>query len=298
MGNPGETVRARLAALTIAAGVAGILVAGTGVGPAAAGTASAAPTVDYTCTTTLLGGIPLGSTTLSLDALDQVTVPVGGTIQTLTSSVPALGDLLGAIGGLVQGALGTASGLTFSLGNGLSAPGDLGDGAISIPDLPVPALAGLYDLTAPADFVVSGVLGSASCLLDQASGDVIGTILVTPAADSGGTPTTGGWPTPGGSTSTGATSATNGGPGTMRARLLRKRITAHQHGRVAVSLRPAGGRTDVGAVTVREGHRKLGSGLLVDNHVTIRLKRLEPGRHHLRVGYGRLTKRLRLRVTR
>ena len=257
--------------------------------------------VDYTCSETVLG-LPVGSLPLHLDALQEVTVPVGGVVSQLTIATGLAGLVTQITHGVVA-LLSDVSGLTFSVAGQLDVAASVGaSDALDLSGFTLPS--GLVPgtslpITAPRTFVFSvlgGVLTSLSCTIDSTSSDIIGTILVGPA----GTDTTT-YPadppkSPGGSgTGTGTTK-----PRTfaLDAHLAYPRVARGRHGKVLVAVTASSGGSATGRVVVRGAGRKLGTARLVNGSAKVRLAVLAPGRHRLKVSVLGLVRRLTLRVTR
>ena len=270
----------------IVLGAAGALAAGPLV---FAPPASAATTLDYTCVQSL-AGLPVGETApVSLSAADSLTVPLGGTLPELTATL-GLDSLVDALGTTVTALVGDVQDLEFEL-DGVTATGVLSGGSVSIPAFPVPASAGDYALTAPEEFVITtvgGLLGTVTCTLDGTLA-VLTTLTVAPAAPGGGS--TGGTTTPPTASAPTAANpctrlpAVRAGQRRTTLKVARPaRVSARKKAALAVSAK-VGRRPVRGRVIACEAGHRLGGAELRRGKVTLRVARLQPGRHRVKVVY-------------
>ncbi|WGL51537.1 hypothetical protein P5P86_16410 [Nocardioides sp. BP30] len=289
-----------LAAVALASALSAALT----VVPASASVPDGDAGVDYTCASTaLLGLVPAGRVPLHLEALHQVTVPLGTKVSALTIGT-GLAPLVAGLTGDVLSPLSTVSDLSFGIAEELSVAGSLDDsGAFDLPAfaLPAGATAGsTLPITAPSSFtlqVAGGVLGSLACTIDDVGADVLGTILVGPAStDTTVTPvhppivrTQDG---AGGATTTAASRPK------LRAWLARAVVHRGRRARVHVQAATAAGTPATGRVVVRGAGRRLGVGRLEHGRAVVRLASLPVGRYRLKVRGAAMTRRLILRIVR
>jgi hypothetical protein len=275
--------RLRSLASVTAAAVVGTLLA---VAPtsASAATVPSGRTLDYTCQQRL-PGLPAGAAfdlPVGLDVLDTVTVPVGGTVGSISGALE-LDGLTGAVADLVHGLLGGAQQLTFTFA-GTPYPAALSGSALTLPPLPAPSRPDRYALLAPQTFALSATVGCVLAGLDR----VVTTVLVqAPPAGTGAGPVAAG-PRPSVDPSRPNVCATLPArrPGQRVARLKARaeRLAWYRRPAVRVSVtsrhRPAKGR-----VVACYGALEVGRARLVEGRVTLRTVRFHPGLYRLRVVY-------------
>lgn len=292
--------RARLIGL----GVSTALVSGALVATTPAPANAAGSSVSYSCvrpavTDPVLGLtlLPAVSSTVPLQVdglLEQVTVPLGGTLQQVTGTLGLTG-LLTAIGGALGQLLGTEEGLLFTL-DGVTKQGSLSPtGELTIPGFELPTREGSFPLTAPRQFVmktVGGLLGTVTCTLDSVDAAVT-TLLVQAPESAGRGPVVGG---PGGAGSgTVAVDPTTANPcvttpaakpGQKATRLAAKAKKRSWTRKPAVALTVKSRKKPArGTVVACYGAMKIGQAKLKKGRATLRTVRFYPGKYRFKLVY-------------
>jgi hypothetical protein len=283
-------------------------------GSADAGSAGPSDVLSYSCT-------PPGAlvpTPLNVGTLPALSVPVGDAIGKVTAQTGLL-DLLQTLATALGAPSDSGDDFTLTVAgedpvSGAFAP----DGSVSavLSSLPPTAAAGsTVAVLAPHVFHVPLLAGTLTCTLADTADDVIGQILVLPAApgtgggsggSTGGSTGGGGASSPGtgshgaGDTSAGAAASTSHHHRTysLRAYLLHRTIRSGAHAKVRVVLTASDGTRVSGTAVVKRGKHKVGSHRLRAGRATVKLKHLRPGRYRLKVVVGGLTRTLTLRVMR
>lgn len=280
---------------------AGLSVALTGGALAAAPSpASAAPTqvIDYSCQKYLLG-LPTGGAfdlPISVNVLDTVTVPVGGTVGTISGSVGLTG-LTQPIADLLRSLLVGAHTLTFTLA-GAAYGANLNGTSLSLPPLQVPDAPGSYQLLAPAQFDLSktlgGILTSVTCGVADVNRVVSTLVAQAPAApNSGGSQGTAGTVGNGGTAAAVdptkpnpcvATPARKAGQRATRMKASAAKVSWKKRPAVKLTVK-ANGRVAKGTVIACYGAMKIGQRKLRKGKATLKTLRFYPGRYRVKVVY-------------
>lgn len=288
------SIRTRLATLGVTTAVVGGVLAAA---PAPAHAATVGSTVDYSCTQYGVLGLPTGVTgpvALDLAILENLTVPVGGTLQKVTGTLEVDG-LVALLGTTAADLLGSVEGLAFRLGETVTEAERTGT-TIGIPSLPVPTQAGSYPITAPDQFVVrtlGGLLGSLVCAVDPLD-KVVSTLLVQrpqadpgaggPVVGEGGTAAVAVDPTAPNPCQTLPGAAAGARRTTIAAASARKTVpwTKRPGVEVEVNTRKRAAR---GTVVACYGWMKVGEAQLKKGRALVKTVRFYPGKYRLRVVY-------------
>lgn len=301
--------RARMLAAAVALAVTGGLA--STVAPAEA--ASAPVSVPFSCTENLLSGllpvqIPLGTVNLPVDlsVLDNLTVPIGSTIAPITGTL-GLAPLLAVVSTTIDHLVSVTSSITAQVGTS-TVPLVLNTltGALQVPSLPVPGLPGNLPVSlaqgSSLSFGIAGLLGNllgtVSCVLPAASGQLANILVRTPSQISTGTTVGGGPVSYGGGGSTGGSllGTSAGGqvvnPCTMPlARAVRSAKVSARSARTATPSRVAPrvlvhtARSARGTVVACYGTTPIARSSVLFGRAVLKLPRFYPGRYRIGVRY-------------